>query len=132
MRESGKQTQEQQPHFSEQVRYLQEKYHASVKLLEFAGMDKLLSRLICNRQMSIVNGIKGASHNADSSHEDPPFYACLSCLSIAAGKSCSGRLSGQDDLRILFVRLVEVITTSDRKKSDPGNVLQTRKQRRRF
>lgn len=39
MRESGKQTQEQQPHFSEQVRYLQEKYHASVKLLEFAGMD---------------------------------------------------------------------------------------------
>ena len=39
MRESGKQTQEQQPHLSEQVRYLQEKYHASVKLLEFAGMD---------------------------------------------------------------------------------------------
>lgn len=35
MREPG----EQQPHLSDQVRYLQEKYHASVKLLEFAGMD---------------------------------------------------------------------------------------------
>lgn len=39
IRESGKQTQEQQPRLSGQVRYLREKYHASVEILEFAGMD---------------------------------------------------------------------------------------------